>query len=343
MSLSRLPPELLIIIAYNITDSEGKCQYGDLNSLVQVNRAHYVCLNTILWKQALESKHKTERIFQRFLIWPDTKNLARLRFFLELGANIETPMPKGYSERFFHTPLWVAVRRDNVPMARVLLEKGANVRNHSNSSSPQARARRRSIMHAAQSAEMVQLLLDHGADLEEKNEFGETPLWTYTRRNDIAAMRVVLQAGAEVDPVRSVDVRPSGGARELTILHHSMWCSVEAIKILLEFGADLKEEVGNSHNSWHSAAMMGNTAVLRFLMEHWPEGIRAKTGDGDTPLHLAAWKRNKKAVRLLVELWPEAKGEFNVYHETPLTTFYRCQPWPLQEIKDEGEIYSLLS
>jgi hypothetical protein len=341
MSLSRLPPELLIIIAHNITDSKGKCRYGDLNSLVQVNRAHYVCLNTILWKQALESKHKTERIFQRFLIWPDTKNLARLRFFLELGANIETPLPKAYSERFFYTPLRVAVRRDNVPMARVLLEKGANARGHYISSRDLFCCP--SIMRAAQSAEMVQLLLDHGANREERNHFGSRPLLTYIRRNDLAAIQVMLQAGAHVDSVCPSSLRPSHGASQLTALHLAVGCSVDSVKLLLEFGTDLKEEVGNSHNSWHSAAAMGNTAVLSFLMERWPEGIRAKTGDGNTPLHLAAWNRNNNAVRLLVELWPEGKGELNVYHDTPLTMFYRSDPLPLEEIKDDGEIYSLLS
>jgi ankyrin repeat protein len=308
MSLSRLPPELLIIIADCLTDSDGNYRYRDLNSLVLINRVSYVCLNTMLWKQALASEHTTKRIFRR-LITCDTKNLSRLRFFLELGANIETPV-WNVGKHFFSTPLRVAAGKDNVPMARLLLEKGASVRNHSNSSLPRARS---SVMHAAKSAEMVRLLLDHGADLEE-NESGSTPLLTYTCRKNIAVMRVVLLAGAEVDPVSP----HSRDRNELTPLHFAVSRSVDAVKLLVEFGADFKKDAEFSNNSWHLAAAAGKVDVLKLLRKLWPEGSKTKNRSGCTPLHIAAMEGKIKAIRLLMEFWPEGIRTKNRFGSTPL-------------------------
>jgi ankyrin repeat protein len=315
MSFSRLPPELLLNIADHITDSEGKCRYADLNSLVQANRTYYICLNTILWKQALESTCKTELIFLSLIHGRNTIRLSRLELFLELGANIESRLLKD-GNRFFSTPLFVAVAKDNVPMARLLLEKGASLRNPPMSISPKPHAR--AIMHAARSADMVHLLLNHGARLEEPNEFRLRPLMAYTERNDIAAMRAVLQRGAWVNAALFLDTGPTGMA--VTALHLAVKRNVDAVKLLVEFGADLKRKYEYSSTVWHLAAAVGNTDVLRLLMKLWPEGIRELNYPGDTPLHVAAEEGKADAVSLLVEFWPDGirAAEQQLYKNTPL-------------------------
>jgi hypothetical protein len=59
-----LPLELLLMIAH-IRDDHGKLPYGDFNSLLQVNRALYSCLNSMLWKEAGGHEVGTQRVTYR--------------------------------------------------------------------------------------------------------------------------------------------------------------------------------------------------------------------------------------------------------------------------------------
>jgi hypothetical protein len=53
---------------------------------------------------------------------------------------------------------------------------------------------------------------------------------------------------------------------------------------------------------------LGNTDVVRLLVEQWPEGIRER----DTSwLHLAAEMAQTEVVRFLLERWPEGKKALN--------------------------------
>jgi ankyrin repeat protein len=83
-------------------------------------------------------------------------------FFLELGADIETVLtyvnlyPDSILERD-STPLKVAAQLDNVPMACLLLEHGAELVQYDGFGDPIYGA-----IHSARSAEMVQLLCQAG-------------------------------------------------------------------------------------------------------------------------------------------------------------------------------------
>jgi hypothetical protein len=111
----------------------------------------------------------TARVFTQLI---KTANHSRLEFFVSLGADIETNLvgldvSSGTGIFVKTTPLTVAARLDNITLARLFLEKGANVycdsppaANDDDHSEPRFKFH---AMHATQSVEMVHLLLDHGA------------------------------------------------------------------------------------------------------------------------------------------------------------------------------------
>jgi ankyrin repeat protein len=302
MPLLQIPLEIMLMIARLLTDDEGKLCFADLNAFLKVNRALYACLNCTLWQEAVEFQDITERVFTHLI---RTNDLARLEFFLELGADIETDLPK-FREldqddcwRTGMTPLKIAVCLDNVPMARLLLEHGASLVQRDKFGKPS-----HSAIHAARSAEMVQLLVDHHADLEQPVVW--RPLELYAKRGYIEAMRAALRNGAQI---------ASGGR---SALFQAARHNVDAVKLLLEHGADVKVEDGRWKTPLHNAAEEGKTDVVRLLLERWPEGIRVKDREGKTPLHSAAQLGRVKVVKLLLERWPEATREKDVAGNTPL-------------------------
>jgi hypothetical protein len=76
-------------------------------------------------------KSTTERVFTHLI---HTNDITGLNFFLELNANLETILLEISTDNCndddwgsMPTALKVAANLDNVPMARLLLEHGANV------------------------------------------------------------------------------------------------------------------------------------------------------------------------------------------------------------------------
>jgi ankyrin repeat protein len=266
------PLELLLMIAHHIRDDDGELRYDDFNSFLQVNRALYACLNRILWEKARMHEVQTRRVFAHLI---KTNNLAGLEFFLELGADVEVRLPNfeftdadGILWAIEATLLIIAAALDNVPLARLLLEKGAKVQyfdEYGGTFSP---------MHAARSAEMVQLLLDHNADPDLRDSRLFTPLYRYVERGVIAALRAILQHGAEVTG-RDPFPRP---------LHFAAQRNLDAVHLLLEHGADVEQRDYDLNTPLHAAAKAGKTDVVRFLMERWPQGKEALNRDGKTPL-----------------------------------------------------------
>jgi hypothetical protein len=223
----KFPLELLLMITHHIRDEHGKIRYGDFNAFLQVNRALHACLNRILWKETGEHEASTQLVFTHLI---KTNDLVGLKFFLELGADVEVCLRafdiigiNGDNEIVADeeinepTPLLIAADSNNVPLARLLLEKGAKVQYPARGGF--------SPMHAARSAEMVQLLLNHNANPELEDGIERRPLHWYATRGDIAAMRTILQHGAVANP-------PSGS---WTVpLHEAAKRDLDTVGLLVE-------------------------------------------------------------------------------------------------------------
>jgi ankyrin repeat protein len=86
-----------------------------------------------------------------------------------------------------YTALMVATYSDNLPLARLLLEKGAEVQYTGCWFANEIW----SPIHLARSAEMAQLLLDHSADPNWLDGLSRQPLHWYAIQNDIAVIESV--------------------------------------------------------------------------------------------------------------------------------------------------------
>jgi ankyrin repeat protein len=306
----QLPLEILLKIAHQLVDhhDDGGFCADALKSFRQVNRTVYDCFNSIFWRQVLERSHITaEQVLTSSI---RTNDIAGLNFFLELGIDIETPLPEFTAETNNEfrdgpfnkpSPLIAAAYLDRVWLARVLLKNGAKVE-----TAPFCD----SAMHSARSAEMVQLLLDYHADPEARKHGYVMPLHCYALRGDIAAMRAVLQRGVKVDPVSAARCTP--------LLRAAQFNNANTLKLLVEFGADVRKNDATGCIPLHFAAKSGDIEVVRLLLEQWPEGVVAKNHYADTPLQWATREMRTEVVRLLVDCWPKGNRVKDREGNTPL-------------------------
>jgi ankyrin len=340
-----LPLDVLLMIADEMIDEDGALCFSDLNSFVQVNRTLYHCLNSLLWQEAVSSPTTAERVLTHVL---KTRNLRRLQDFLELGGDVETPLPDFdphravLEEEWFPGPpaLLVAAEMDCVPIAELLLEYGATFE-YSRSFLPF------SALLAAKSPEMVELLLDFGADLQRRDGWRHTPLHFAAQSERLEVVRLMLDlwplgvraenrdcatplhlaaASGSLEVVRLfVDRSPMGlwaGNLKLdTPLHVAARAGrPEVVKLLLE---RWPEGVSSKNEKWHTplhlAAASGDIEAVKILVQRWRPGLMARDKAGCTPLHLAAsMGSTTEVVRFLVEAWPGSMMAKNLDLETPL-------------------------
>jgi ankyrin repeat protein len=363
MSLPHLPLDALLMIADKIRDDDGELRYGDFNSFLQVNSPLYDRLNWKLWKEAGKQPDRIRRVLTHLI---NAKNLPHLKFFLELGADVEIGLPAskiaGINDEddpdFYPTPLIVAAILNDVPLAHLLLENGAKVQYIGPSGGET------SPMHVAWSAEMVWLLLEHKADPELRDELDWRPLDWYILRNDIDAMRAILQHGAEVNVLGHSPMHAAAkgnlAAVELLLKHGAamggrdeqentpLHCAVVAGKIdVVKFLVKQWPEGIRARNRFlntplHSAVLKGKIDVVRVLVEHWPEGVRERGHGLDTPLHMAATGGEREVVKFLVERWPEGKEALNIHGKTPLWDFEHFPKLHRTDKEPNEEIMALL-
>eukprot|EP00435_Cladocopium_sp_Y103_P017390 s88_g4.t1 len=142
--------------------------------------------------------------------------------------------------------------------------------------------------------EAVRLLLEAGAELETRITAidGTVPLHLAACYGHLDVVRVLVEAGAEKDqPATDSELTPLYAAVDRGHL--------DVLRFLVEAGAKT-ETVG--HNSpLHFAAKKGHLDIVSFLIDIGANKDEPKTDTGHTPLHVAAIRGHLDVVRLLVE------------------------------------------
>lgn len=142
---------------------------------------------------------------------------------------------------------------------------------------------------------LVQLLIDHGADVNLKNtKYESAPLhWARfslsTHTYDI--YKLLLEMGANCKDVDSQGDTP---------LHLALMSQpLKIIKLLLDYGADVKAVTCLGRRALHYAALNSHLDVVEFMLE---QGFDVNYVDkcGDSPLHRAASFGSPEACVLLL-------------------------------------------
>ncbi len=139
---------------------------------------------------------------------------------------------------------------------------------------------------------VINLLLEKGAELEAKDDTGQTPLSRAAAHGQKVVVNLLLEKGAELEN------KDKSGRTPL------QWAAAEGhkvvINLLLEKGAELENKDKSGQTPLFVAACEGHEAVVKLLLD---KGAKLETKDesGRTPLSRAAVHGHEAVMKLLLE------------------------------------------
>jgi len=175
--------------------------------------------------------------------------------------------------------LFLAMETKNAQLVQLLLDNGADWRVPTRSGWT---VLSKACSHAT--PKIVDLLLERGADLNKRDVWGTLPL--YGTLNNRAMMVHLLKRGAMADLKMAIDME------RLDI----------AQRILEEDSTQARICYGTGLTLLHDSARVGDTRIetIDLLLSHGAD-INAVTNWGATPLHLAVFHGNVQAAAILIE------------------------------------------
>lgn len=229
---------------------------------------------------------------------------------LLLNAGADVNKQGGYNR----TPLMYAAAYADQPkfkkMLKLLLEKGAdpNLKTEADDN-----ALMEILWKEKVDPEAVQLLIDHGLDIEfmSRKYYHVTALMRAANLGHFEAVKVLIEKGA------NISIRSKGNETALSnAIQSSKKNKSQIIKYLIDHGADVNDTTSYGDTSLIRACEDGEIELIKYLIAKGAD-INQKGSLGATPLHEAARNGHLEIVKLLIENGAEisAKGYGN---ETPL-------------------------
>ncbi|KAJ6492533.1 ankyrin repeat-containing domain protein [Mycena vitilis] len=161
-------------------------------------------------------------------------------------------------------------------------------------------------------AEVVQFLLDRGADVNAAGEEALSALQCAGRHGHVDTVRILLNRGADVNAVGE-ECGSALQSRERSALQYAAWTGdADMARFLLEHGANVDNKSSGSGSALQEAARYGHADIVCVLIDH-SAGVNAAGGDFGSALQCAALGGHEDVVRLLLEHGADAnaaEGEF---------------------------------
>ena len=159
--------------------------------------------------------------------------------------------------------------------------------------------------------DVVQLLLDAGAEPNKEDKKGFTPLYPAAVVGHKDVVLLLLDRGA--DPKKG-----GGHGRGLNpLLGASCYGHKDVVQLLVDRGVDPNKEKEDGATSLHLAAQKGYKLVVQLLLDRGAEPDHANI-HGWTPLHEASYEGHKEVIQLLLIRGAD-RNNLSVDGRTPLS------------------------
>ncbi|KAJ7718964.1 ankyrin repeat-containing domain protein [Mycena maculata] len=141
--------------------------------------------------------------------------------------------------------------------------------------------------------QMVQLLLDHGADVNILGQYGMSALMAASYQGHEVVVQLLLDNGANMNEASGETPLRSASQNG----HETL------VQLLLDHGADMnkqREVFGSYNTAFHVAAAQGHKAVVRTFLTHGAN-VNNPVGRHGTVLQVASLNGHKSVVQLLLK------------------------------------------
>lgn len=183
-----------------------------------------------------------------------------------------------------------ACARGKLNVVRIQLNLGVNV------NCIKLPSQQTGLFEAADSghSDVVQLLLQHNAEVDRRNQWGLTPLAIAALNGNVDIIHILHGNGAEIDAANN---------KKFTPLHQAASRGhVAATEALLQYGANIEAHQNKGDfTPLQQAAWNNQVAIIEVLLKHGAD-LHAKTKENDTALHIAAYAGRIEACRALLQL-----------------------------------------
>mmetsp|Transcript_25912 Transcript_25912/g.45686 ORF Transcript_25912/g.45686 Transcript_25912/m.45686 type:complete len:878 (-) Transcript_25912:91-2724(-) len=193
------------------------------------------------------------------------------------------------------TPLHLACSKLNEKLVRLLLDHGANI-NQQNAHGNTPLLVTCMYLSKSYHISIVQLLLDRGADITMRNATGQTVLHVGCTGRKDNFFELLLKHGADVN------TRDSSGATALVLAsRHSKRLNAKKVSLLLKYGADQSIPDREGRVPIHIACEVDAHQACRCLIKHSRTYLSIQDTLGRTPLHIVCENGFLDLARFLVE------------------------------------------
>jgi ankyrin repeat protein len=150
-------------------------------------------------------------------------------------------------------------------------------------------------LHAAARAghaDILSLLIRHGADVNGRGYIDKTPLCSAAQEARLEAGQFLLNHGANIDA--------RDEANDTALIYAIIFDNIEFARMLLERGAMINARCDSDGTALHWAAFEGRTEFVQLFLEHGAD-VNARDKDGNTPSEWASRSGRHEIVELLTE------------------------------------------
>jgi ankyrin repeat protein len=149
--------------------------------------------------------------------------------------------------------------------------------------------------------EMVEYLIERGADVNEKGEAWYTPIFGAAYRGDEAMVKLLLDNGAKIAPF---------GSHNSAFNHAAQGGHIAIVKMFLDEGADINRNGIDGATPLHNAVIGGHVEMVKLLLDNGGD-VNSEAAYGATPLHHAQWRDRVAIGRILLENGADTEIECN--------------------------------
>ena len=189
------------------------------------------------------------------------------------------------------TTLHLAASGGHLQVVQMLLERGAdiNARNNADETPLYETLEYINYKLADRYLDVMRVLLEHGADIDTQNNAQWAPLHRASYYGSLQATRVLLEHNA------NVQLRNNKGR---TALHYAR--QPDVVQLLLDQGVDADIQDDDGSTTLHAASSEGKLEVVQLLLKHGVN-TEARNKIGQTPFEVALGRGHQAIMQTLSE------------------------------------------